>query len=53
MRLRRYYVYILTNEHNTVLYIGMTNDIMRHAETAFRRRIHRLRQEFSLRRSHG
>ena len=29
MRLRRYYVYILTNAHNTVLYIGMTNDIMR------------------------
>ena len=27
MRLRRYY--ILTNLHNTVLYIGMTNDIMR------------------------
>lgn len=23
------YVYILTNVHNTVLYIGMTNDIMR------------------------
>ena len=29
MRLRCYYVYILTNEHNTVLYTGMTNDIMR------------------------
>jgi putative endonuclease len=28
MRLRRYYVYILTNARNTVLYIGMTNDIM-------------------------
>ncbi len=29
MRLHRYYVYILTNVHDTVLYIGMTNDIMR------------------------
>ena len=29
MRLHRYYVYILANVHNTVLYIGMTNDIMR------------------------
>ena len=29
MRLRRYYVYILANVHDTVLYIGMTNDIMR------------------------
>ena len=29
MSKRRYYVYILTNTHNTVLYIGMTNDIMR------------------------
>ena len=29
MRLRRYYVYILTNRHNTVLYTGMTNDITR------------------------
>ena len=26
---RRYYVYIITNAHDTALYIGMTNDIMR------------------------
>ena len=25
----QYYVYILTNEHNTVLYTGITNDLMR------------------------
>ena len=24
-----YYVYILTNKHNTVLYTGVTNDLMR------------------------
>jgi putative endonuclease len=24
---RHYYVYILTNTHNTVLYIGVTNDL--------------------------
>ena len=24
-----YYVYIITNKHNTVLYIGVTNDIIR------------------------
>ena len=24
-----YYVYIITNKHNTVLYIGVTNDIVR------------------------
>ncbi|MFT8530955.1 GIY-YIG nuclease family protein [Bifidobacterium aquikefiri] len=24
-----YYVYMLTNQHNTVLYIGVTNNIMR------------------------
>ena len=23
----QYYVYILTNSHNTVLYIGVTNDL--------------------------
>ncbi|MDO8621946.1 MAG: GIY-YIG nuclease family protein, partial [bacterium] len=26
---RRYYVYILTNAARTVLYIGMTNDLVR------------------------
>jgi len=26
---RRYYVYILANKHNTVLYIGVTNDLER------------------------
>ncbi len=26
-----YYVYILTNAHNTVLYIGVTNNIVRRA----------------------
>jgi putative endonuclease len=25
----RYYVYILTNKHNTVLYTGVTNDLKR------------------------
>ena len=24
-----YYVYILTNKHNTVLYTGVTNDLVR------------------------
>ncbi|MBM4136438.1 MAG: GIY-YIG nuclease family protein, partial [Nitrospira sp.] len=24
---RQYYVYIMTNKHNTVLYAGMTNDL--------------------------
>ena len=24
-----YYVYIMTNKHNTVLYTGMTNDLIR------------------------
>ena len=26
---RQYYVYILTNKHNTVLYTGITNDLKR------------------------
>lgn len=26
---RQYYVYIMTNKHNTVLYIGVTNDLSR------------------------
>jgi putative endonuclease len=26
---RQYYVYILTNRHNTVLYTGVTNDLVR------------------------
>jgi putative endonuclease len=28
---RQYYVYIMTNQHNTVLYTGMTNDLQRRA----------------------
>ncbi|MBC7765214.1 MAG: GIY-YIG nuclease family protein [Hyphomonadaceae bacterium] len=27
--MRSYYVYIMTNKHHTVLYTGMTNDLMR------------------------
>jgi len=26
---RKYYVYIMTNKHNTVLYTGITNDLKR------------------------
>ncbi|MEM1042038.1 MAG: GIY-YIG nuclease family protein [Bacteroidota bacterium] len=29
MTVRRYYVYILTNDHHTVLYTGVTNDLRR------------------------
>ena len=29
MRIKLYYVYILTNAHNTVLYTGVTNDLER------------------------
>ena len=28
---RRYFTYIMTNKHNTVLYTGMTNDLVRRA----------------------
>ena len=28
---KQYYVYIMTNTHNTVLYTGMTNDLQRRA----------------------
>ncbi len=28
---RQYYVYIMTNQHNRVLYTGMTNDLVRRA----------------------
>ena len=28
---RQYYVYVMTNKHNTVLYTGMTNDLRRRA----------------------
>ena len=28
---RQYYVYIMTNKYNTVLYTGVTNDLMRRA----------------------
>ncbi len=26
---KHYYIYIMTNKHNTVLYVGMTNDLKR------------------------
>ena len=29
MKDHNYYVYIMTNKHNTVLYTGMTNDLIR------------------------
>jgi putative endonuclease len=29
MSIRRYYVYLLSNTNNTVLYIGVTNDLVR------------------------
>ena len=29
MKIHSYYVYILSNTHNTVLYIGITNDLIR------------------------
>ena len=29
MQKRQYYVYLLTNKHQTVLYVGVTNDIGR------------------------
>ncbi|GAP39400.1 GIY-YIG nuclease family protein [Flexilinea flocculi] len=29
MKEKEYYVYIMTNSHNTVLYIGVTNNIQR------------------------
>ena len=29
MKLNQYYIYILTNKNNTVLYIGVTNDLTR------------------------
>jgi putative endonuclease len=28
---QQYYVYVMTNKHNTVLYTGMTNDLQRRA----------------------
>ena len=28
MKIHQYYVYILTNQANTVLYVGITNDLM-------------------------
>ena len=29
IRMKSYYIYILTNKNNTVLYVGVTNDIVR------------------------
>jgi len=31
MTRRQYYVYIMTNKHNTVLYTGVTNDLKKRA----------------------
>jgi predicted GIY-YIG superfamily endonuclease len=31
----QYYVYIMTNQHNTVLYTGMTNDLQRRPTTGY------------------
>ena len=32
MAAQTYYVYILANQHNTVLYVGMTNDLRRRVD---------------------
>ncbi|MFQ5675678.1 MAG: GIY-YIG nuclease family protein [bacterium] len=32
MELKEYYVYIMTNKHNTVLYTGVTNDLYHRIE---------------------
>ena len=32
MKASQYYVYILTNKYNTVLYTGVTNDLLRRIE---------------------
>ncbi len=29
MKEKNYYVYIITNKHNTVLYVGVTNNLVR------------------------
>lgn len=29
IRMKSYYIYILTNKNNSVLYVGVTNDIVR------------------------
>ncbi len=29
MRIKSYYVYIITNRYNTVFYVGMTNNLLR------------------------
>jgi putative endonuclease len=32
MRIHKYFVYILTTKHNKILYVGVTNDIVRRLE---------------------
>ena len=48
MKIQSYYVYILSNTHNTVLYIGITNDLIRRCFEHKQKRIKGFTQKYNV-----
>ena len=48
MKIHSYYVYILSNTHNTVLYIGITNDLIRRCFEHKQKRIKGFTQKYNV-----
>ena len=49
MKNHEYYIYIVTNQHKTVLYIGVTNDLSRRLKEHFEGKIPGFTQQYKCR----